>query len=372
MRRGLLLGLPLALVLCVAAAIAYFGSTGSGSATASVGGLSAPTITGATGGVGTVALSWSTVSPPPPGGTVTYYVSRDGGAAGGNCPTAASPTSVTSCTDSGLGAGTTYHYTVTAVWRSWMATSATAPATTTARTVTLTASSGRVGDTVSISGQAFPASSSVSATYDGTSVTISPATSTDGTGSFSGATFVVPASPAGANTVVVTAGGQTANATFTVTPKLTLSAVSGNVGDSVTISGTGFAASSAIGVSFDGSGQTTSPLSPTTNASGSFSGVSFTVPASAKGSHTVAASDGSADSASATFTVNPKLALSPASAHVGDTVTVTGTGFAASSAVSLTFDGTAQTTTPPSPAATAPGASRSPSRCPPASPARTP
>ena len=59
---------------------------------------------------------------------MTYYVSRGGGNAGGNCPTSASPTSVTSCTDSGLLAGT-YNYTVTAVWRSWKATSGSTPVT---------------------------------------------------------------------------------------------------------------------------------------------------------------------------------------------------------------------------------------------------
>lgn len=127
MRRTLVLGLPLALALGVAAAIAFYSSAGFGSGTAGVGALTAPTITSATGGAGTVALSWSTVSPPPPGGTVTYYVSREGGVAG-NCPTAASPTSVTSCTDSGLSAGT-YHYTVTALWRSWRATSNSTPVT---------------------------------------------------------------------------------------------------------------------------------------------------------------------------------------------------------------------------------------------------
>ena len=128
MRRALLLALSLTFVLGVAAALAYFSTTGSGKATAGVGGLGAPTISSATGGAGTVALSWSTVSPPPPGGTVTYYVSRGGGNAGGNCPTSASPTSVTSCTDSGLLAGT-YNYTVTAVWRSWKATSGSTPVT---------------------------------------------------------------------------------------------------------------------------------------------------------------------------------------------------------------------------------------------------
>ena len=128
MRRTLLLALPLALALGVAAALGYYSSTGSGNASASVGGMSAPTISSATAGAGTVALAWSTVSPPPPGGSVTYYVSRNGGAAGGNCPSSASPTSATSCTDSGLAAGT-YDYTVTAVWRSWHATSSSSPVT---------------------------------------------------------------------------------------------------------------------------------------------------------------------------------------------------------------------------------------------------
>src|SRR5436309_10742477 len=95
-RHRLLLALPLAFALGVAAALAYYSSTGSGNASAGVGGLNAPTISSATGGAGTVALSWSTVSPPPPGGSVTYYVNRGGGAAGGNCPTSASPSSATS------------------------------------------------------------------------------------------------------------------------------------------------------------------------------------------------------------------------------------------------------------------------------------
>ncbi len=301
-RRIVLLALPLALILGVAAAIPYYTSTGSGSATASVGGLTAPTISSATGGIGSVALSWSTVSPPT-GGAVAYYVSRDGGAAGGSCPAAASPTSVTSCTDSGLAAGTTYHYTVTAVWRSWTATSAVTTANTTARTITLTASTGYVGDTVSISGQAFPANAAASATYNGAPVTLSPATSTDGNGSFSGATFVVPASPSGGNTVVATAGGQTASATFTVNPRITVSPTSGASGSTDTISGTGFAASSALSATFN----TTSGLmlagTTSTDAVGSFGGATYTVPPIGSGTYTVRASDASADSATALYTI---------------------------------------------------------------------
>src|SRR4051795_2502713 len=99
---------------------AYFTSVGSGISAGSVTSLSAPAITGATPGPGTVALSWSAVTPPG-SGAVSYYVTRDGGTPGGNCPTSASPSSVTSCTDSGLSPGT-YSYKVTVIWRTWTAT----------------------------------------------------------------------------------------------------------------------------------------------------------------------------------------------------------------------------------------------------------
>src|SRR3954468_12028724 len=100
---------------------AYFTTVGSGTTAGSVTSLSAPEITGATPGPGTVALSWSAVTPPG-SGSVSYYVTRDGGAPGGNCPTSSSPSSVTSCTDSGLSPGT-YSYAVTATWTTWTATS---------------------------------------------------------------------------------------------------------------------------------------------------------------------------------------------------------------------------------------------------------
>jgi len=117
-----LANVPLAVVLCASAATAFFTATGSGHATATVGSLSDPGAPTATAGAGTVALGWSTVSPPSGAVAVSYYVKRDGANAGGNCPTQASPSTATSCTDSGLSAGT-YHYTVTALWQSWSATS---------------------------------------------------------------------------------------------------------------------------------------------------------------------------------------------------------------------------------------------------------
>lgn len=122
-RRLRIAALSVVMALATAgSALAYYTSSGSGSGDAAVTTLGAPAIESATPGAGTVLLTWSPVTPPGPG-TVSYYVRRDGGAASAACPSAASPTAATSCTDTGVPVGT-HSYTVTAVWRSWTATSA--------------------------------------------------------------------------------------------------------------------------------------------------------------------------------------------------------------------------------------------------------
>ena len=123
MRHARLLILVVALLGCAApVASAWLTATGTGSAIATSATLGAPSITTATPAAGTVALAWSQITPPA-SGPVTYYVTRDGGVPAGDCATASAPTAATSCSDSGLAAGS-HSYTVIAVWRSWTATSA--------------------------------------------------------------------------------------------------------------------------------------------------------------------------------------------------------------------------------------------------------
>ena len=57
-------------------------------------------------------------------------MTRDGGAPSSGCPSSSSPSTATSCTDTGVSIGA-HEYTVTAVWRTWTATS-------TAKSVTVT------------------------------------------------------------------------------------------------------------------------------------------------------------------------------------------------------------------------------------------
>ncbi|MBS1846063.1 MAG: hypothetical protein JST53_16730 [Actinobacteria bacterium] len=127
--------LLIALAACALALVpatnasAYYAVAGSGSFTTTLGALTVPTISSATAATGgTVALSWASAGGP---GENSYSVTRDGGAPGGNCPSAGEPkTEVTSCTDERLEPGT-YVYKVTAKYRSWTAVSATKSATVT-------------------------------------------------------------------------------------------------------------------------------------------------------------------------------------------------------------------------------------------------
>lgn len=181
---GLAMAAVLIAVLC-GSAFAYFTTTGAGSATAGLPKLSAPTISSAVPAIGgTVALTWTAVTPPGTG-TVTYVVVRDGDEPAGNCPTTSSPGTATSCTDKGLEVGT-HTYTVRAKWHSWNATSGSAQAKVTIGAAThfrieaATATPGvGVGDSLTIT--ALDEKNSTVTTYTGShSLTFSGASSSPG------------------------------------------------------------------------------------------------------------------------------------------------------------------------------------------------
>jgi hypothetical protein len=87
--------------------------------------------------------------------------------------------------------------------------------------------------------------------------------------------------------------------TDTGNPGISLTPSEGRVGSRAAVSGSGFVPHATITLTFDGSNIGTSC---TTNAHGSFSSCTFTIPVAAAGTHAVAASDGSTNSASAIYT----------------------------------------------------------------------
>lgn len=198
---------------------------------------------------------------------------------------------------------------------------------------------GRSGSALTVNGTGFAPSSSVSVTFGSTA---EPSAATDSVGNFS-TSFTVPSGNSGSVTVTATdASSNSATASYNVlSPKITVKAATGNVGKSVTITGTGFLPSATITLAYDGA----TVSSATSNSTGGFS-AAFDIPASPAGANTINATDGT-DSATATFTVTPSISISPKTDAGKNSITVqvTGTGYAANSQITISFNGINQTTT---------------------------
>ena len=154
------------------------------------------------------------------------------------------------------------------------------------------------------------------------------------------AIFTIPEAAYGTNYVQFRRGWRPEdkpyNFIFNVLPGIQVSLPSGSPGGEVTIEGTGFPANDNIKLSFDGKPIDTAI---TTNNLGSFT-CKFTVPETTAGKHEFKAT---ADKMLSEYTVaslevNPAISLEPKSAEVGQKVTLTGSGFATSSMVSIQFD----------------------------------
>ncbi len=203
-------------------------------------------------------------------------------------------------------------------------------------------SSANVGDSLSVDISGFAASTSVTILFDGVSKgTVTTTTS----GTYDNFSFTVPACVEGAHTVKAQETSATSyydTDSVDIDPDIAINPTSGAVGVTLTVTGDGFKGSDTITIFFDGETMTTT----VSDANGTLTSKSFTVPAASKGSHTVMARDTDTNSDTATFTVSASITINPTSGPSGITVTVTGTGFAASSTITITYDGDAVTTTP--------------------------
>ncbi len=207
----------------------------------------------------------------------------------------------------------------------------------TASVLTLSQTTGAVGAEVQITGNGFGDRESIAIKYDGNKVYIeSGAQTTDRDGRFQ-STILIPRSTAGKHTITVVGGDSRAEAKdeFTVEPRITVTPASGAAGDYITVTGTGFGRGVNLSISFDGIKMTTNE---TTDMDGSFQ-VTFAALPRGAGSCYVEARDENDNSNRVRFTLAPAaISLSPAAGYVGIQVTVSGTGFKASSSIPIIFD----------------------------------
>ncbi|MBI2832585.1 MAG: hypothetical protein HYX79_10060 [Chloroflexi bacterium] len=212
---------------------------------------------------------------------------------------------------------------------------------TTQQSVTISPTSGFAGTPVTIGGKGFSASRNISITYKGIPVTTSPSTITaSSNGSFS-ASFVIPSGGSGAFPINVSDGTYTSTAQFTTQLTMTADKATGPVGTEVNLTGQGFQPNSTVNITFDG--KPASPPTSPTNASGSFT-YKLVVPATPAGAHTIAVSDASGTSKTASFTLASTINFSATSGYGGSKVTATATGLNASAKVTITFGTTTVTT----------------------------
>lgn len=169
--------------------------------------------------------------------------------------------------------------------------------------LTITEATAQVGDTIHAAGTGYTPDEDISFTFNGVAIAAVEGTITsDGSGDFT-ASFVVPAVPQGTRTLVGTDESlSTDDDTVDINPKITLSPTTANPGDTVTITGSGFAASEDITSTFDSDPLTTDPATPATGANGSFT-ATFEVPDVIGGTYAVECTDESTNSESANLTV---------------------------------------------------------------------
>jgi len=208
-------------------------------------------------------------------------------------------------------------------------------------TITLSPTAAPAGNTVTLSGSPFAATSKLSLALNGTYLQLYTSGVAGATTSGAGAipasvTFTIPATTAGGSYTITVADeatptNNTQTASFTVTsPTMTLTPSTGAAGITVTITGAGWLPSVSAGTISWGTTILSSGL--TTGGPGLtngkiVSGNTFTVPQVPAGNYTVTVSDG-VESLSATFTVaTAAISLNAATAQVGDVINVTGSGF---------------------------------------------
>ncbi len=215
--------------------------------------------------------------------------------------------------------------------------------TVTPTTITVSPQSGPLGTAVTVRGSNFVPNSNITINFDGNLKTTNPSTITaNTTGGFS-ATFNTISDTVGVKQISATDGFNYPTANFTVIPLITLNPTNGPISSSVNVTGYGFAPSTPITITFAGSIVNTIPASPTTDNNGFFN-ATFNIPTGqTAGGKTVGTTDSLLNAANAIFTVTPSIFLNPTNGSAGSAVTVSGSGFAANSALTATYVGTSIT-----------------------------
>ncbi len=210
---------------------------------------------------------------------------------------------------------------------------------------------GAPGTTITLTGTNFLPSHALTFTFEGAAVTPLTGGTSDTNGAVS-ATISVPYLSAGAHSITVSDGTAPQSTTFTITPYIAAAPQSGPVGTEVTIAGNGFGAVKSVTIYFNNQ-QVTTTL---TSSTGTIDNTKFTIPDLnlPAGTYDIKVADSSSNLGTAPFqltvpTQPPPTTTPTPTADIqvtvsGTTVNINGTGFKASSQITVSIEGSVVST----------------------------
>lgn len=148
--------------------------------------------------------------------------------------------------------------------------------------------------------------------------------------------FPIDTYPAGRYIIMADDGVNKVTAAFRVIPSISINnnVVSGAVGDTIVVSGYGFAMKKLVYLGIDDYKLVTGE----TDEKGRFYDLKLTIPSLARGNHTLKAQDSENYVATQVFNVRQQMSIMPTSAAVGDNITIMGSGFASVSDIIIYWD----------------------------------
>jgi hypothetical protein len=205
--------------------------------------------------------------------------------------------------------------------------------------LTLSPKSAKVGDKITVEGTGFLVNNTITLYFEDTNLKDIEA---DSYGSFN-TTITVPDTPYGNYDVSAEDTDNSVIDSLIVTAKIAASNSSPAIGDKITISGTGFSASSSVTFALDGLSINTTA---TTNANGTLPEKQITIPNIIGGSHTLSVKDINNHSASIPITVTQVITLNPKSGPAETNISVSGAGFVPNTTVTISYKGVSIATSP--------------------------
>ncbi|MEW6609557.1 MAG: hypothetical protein AB1414_19285, partial [bacterium] len=195
----------------------------------------------------------------------------------------------------------------------------------------ITPTSGTVGTIITLKGDGFGASKTITIAFGRTPTIQFSSTGADGSWT---TTFTVNTQPYG-ETTITASGSEKATGIFTILPKIILiTPQQGIVGSIVSISGNGFGSLESITIGF---GINPAITVVSTNNYGTFSTI-FTVDEQAGCGTVTVSAKGSHCSASSLFVIFPKITLiTPGAGTVGSMVSICGNGFGSLESITIGF-----------------------------------